>query len=208
MEILDVLNWRYATKKYNKQKVSDEKIKKIISAINLSASSLGIQPYRLFLIENNDLRKKLSAASFNPQVQEASHLILFAAFDSIKQESIENYINLIAKVRQMPVEKLIDFKGMLQGLLNNTDQENFVWSSKQAYIGLGTGLIAAASEKVDATPMEGFNAEEFDKLLGLNEKGLKSVVLLALGYRDEENDFLAKLKKVRLPITEFVSHLK
>ncbi|WP_130734019.1 NAD(P)H-dependent oxidoreductase [Flavobacterium sp. J27] len=208
MEILDVLNWRYATKKYNKQKVSDEKIKKIISAINFSASSLGIQPYRLFLIENNDLRKKLSAASFNPQVQEASHLILFAAFDSIKQESIENYINLIAKVRQMPVEKLIDFKGMLQGLLNNTDQENFIWSSKQAYIGLGTGLIAAASEKVDATPMEGFNAEEFDKLLGLNEKGLKSVVLLALGYRDEENDFLAKLKKVRLPIAEFVLHLK
>ena len=114
----------------------------------------------------------------------------------------------VAKERNMPEENLSDFKNTIEtSLLSRTDKENFIWSSKQAYIALGTGLIAAANLQVDATPKEGFDAEKFDTVLGLKEKGLKSVVLLSPGYRDEENDFLAKLKKVRLPKDEFVTEI-
>ena len=208
MKLIEDLNWRYATKKYSTQKVSEDDLGKIIDAIGLSASSAGIQPYRLFVIEDPEMRKELGSDSFNPQIVEASHLLLFAAFDSISQETIDNYIRLVAKVREMPVEDLAGFKSALGALLTRTDDENFIWSAKQAYIALGTGLIAAAALHVDATPMEGFNTEKFDEVLGLKEKGLKSVVLLALGYRDEENDKYAKLKKVRVPKEEFVIRIK
>jgi len=208
MKLIEDLNWRYATKKYSTQKVNGEDLEKIIDAINLSASSTGIQTYRLFVIEDPEMRKELGSDSFNPQIVEASHLLLFAAFDSISQETIDNYIRLVAKVREMPVEDLAGFKSALGALLTRTDDENFIWSAKQAYIALGTGLIAAAALHVDATPMEGFNTEKFDEVLGLKEKGLKSVVLLALGYRDEENDKYAKLKKVRAPKEEFVTRIK
>jgi len=208
MKLIENLNWRYATKKYSTQKVNGDDLEKIIDAINLSASSTGIQTYRLFVIEDPEMRKELGSDSFNPQIVEASHLLLFAAFDSISQETIDNYIRLVAKVREMPVEDLAGFKSALGALLTRTDDENFIWSAKQAYIALGTGLIAAAALHVDATPMEGFSTEKFDEVLGLKEKGLKSVVLLALGYRDEENDKYAKLKKVRVPKEEFVIRIK
>ena len=208
MKLIEDLNWRYATKKYSTKKVNGEDLEKIIDAINLSASSAGMQTYRLFVIENPEMRKELGADSFNPQIVEASHLLLFAAFDSISQETIDNHIRLVAKVREMSVEDLADFKNALGVLLTRTDDENFIWSAKQAYIALGTGLIAAANLQIDATPMEGFNNEKFDEILGLRDKGLKSVVLLALGYRDEENDKYAKLKKVRVPKEEFAIRIK
>ncbi len=208
MKLIEDLNWRYATKKYSTRKVTADDLEKIIDAINLSASSAGMQTYRLFIIENPEMRKELGSDSFNPQIVEASHILLFAAFDSISQATIDNYIQLVAKVREMPVEDLADFKSALGVLLTRTDDENFIWSAKQAYLALGTGLIAAATLQIDATPMEGFNAEKFDEVLGLKDKGLKSVVLLALGYRDEENDIYAKLKKVRVPKEEFVTRIK
>jgi nitroreductase len=208
MELIEALQWRYATKKYSDKKVSDEILERIVTAINLSASSYGLQPYRLFVVDNAHLRKELSMYSSNPQITEASHLLVFAAFDSINEESIDTYIELIARERNMPVENLEMFrKEGLGGLLAQTDDQYFNWAAKQAYIALGTALIAAAAEKVDATPMEGFDAENFDEVLGLKDKGLKSVVLISLGYRDEENDSLARLKKVRWPNDEFVKHI-
>ena len=209
MELIEALQWRYATKKYSNKKVPDDVLDRIITAIQLSASSLGTQPYRLFVIENPDIRKSLGMHSFNPQITEASHLLLFAAFDTIKKETIEKYIELIANEREIPVENLAVFREKaLNGLLLKTDAENFIWATKQAYIALGTGLIAAATEKVDATPMEGFDGEKFDQVLGLRQKGLKSVVLLSLGYRNEETDSYARLKKVRWPKGEFVTMIK
>lgn len=206
MKLIDDLKWRYATKKFSNRRVSDEDLEKIIEAINLSASSIGMQTYRLFVIDNPLLKKKLAEGSFNSQIAEASHLLVFAAFDSISQETIDNYIQLVAKKRDTPVAQLADFKNTISShFLTQTDNDKFIWSTKQAYIGLGTGLIAAATLKIDATPMEGFDAEKFDKLLGLKEKKLKSVVLLALGYRDEEHDYSAKLKKVRISKQEFAT---
>lgn len=209
MELIEDLKWRYAAKKFSTKKVSDENVTKIIEAINLSASSIGMQTYRVFVVENSEIQKKLGEGSFNGQIAESSHLLVFAAFDSIKEETIDKYINLIASERDSNVNELADFKNMISGyLLARSDEENFFWSAKQAYIGLGTALIAAANLKIDSTPMEGFDAERFDSILGLREKGLKSVVLLALGYRDEENDWNAKLKKVRLPKEDFAAFIK
>jgi len=208
LELIEALRWRYATKKYSDKKVSDEILERIVTAINLSASSFGLQPYRLFVVDNVHLRKELSKYSFNPQITEASHLLVFAAFHSIDEASIDTYIELIARERNIPVENLEVFrKEGLGGLLAKTDDQYFNWAAKQAYIALGTALIAAAAEKVDATPMEGFNAEKFDEKLGLKDKGLRSVVLISLGYRDEENDSLARLKKVRWPNDEFVKYI-
>lgn len=208
MDLIESLNWRYATKKFSNEKLQEDKLQKIIDAINLSASSVGIQPYRLLVAENKELRKELGADSFNSQIAESSHLLVFAAYTGIKKEHIENYIRFIGEKRNTPEENLSDLKNSIEGyLLNRTDEENFIWATKQAYIALGTGLIAAADLQVDATPMEGFNSEKFDEILGLKEKGLKSVVLLALGYRDEENDSFSKLKKVRLPKEEFVTEI-
>lgn len=209
MELLQALEWRYATKKISNKKVAHEKLQQILEAINLSASSTGMQTYRVFVIENPELQKEFGYGSFNVQIADSSHLLVFAAFETVNNEMIENYIQFIAEERSMPVENLAGFKAALvDGLLNRIDEEHFIWSAKQAYIGLGTGLIAAANSKVDSTPMEGFDTERFDKLLGLKAKKLKSVVLLALGYRDEENDHSAKLKKVRLSMNEFVISMK
>ncbi|HUH52324.1 MAG TPA: nitroreductase family protein [Flavobacterium sp.] len=206
MKLIDDLKWRYATKKFSDKRVSPKDLDKIIEAINLSASSIGIQPYRLFIIDKPSLKKELAEGSFNSQIAESSHLLVFAAFDSITQQTIDNYIQRIAEERKESVEQLADFKNTISSyLLAQTDNDNFIWSAKQAYIGLGTGLIVAANLKIDTTPMEGFDANKFDELLKLKDQGLKSVVLLALGYRDEENDWNSKLKKVRLPKQEFAT---
>jgi len=206
MNLIESLNWRYATKKYSDRKVSADDLNKIIAATNLSASSAGLQPYRLFIVGNQELRNKLGEGSFNGQIADSSHLLVFAAFEKITEEHIETYITHIASERGLPVEALADFKAALvNGILNRTDEVNFTWAARQAYIGLGTALIAAADLQIDSTPMEGFDADKFDELLNLKEKGLKSVVTLALGYRDEEQDMYAKFKKVRLAKDDFAS---
>lgn len=206
MNLIDSLNWRYATKKFSNKKVSAEQLDKIIEATNLSASSAGMQPYRLFVIENQELKSKLGEGSFNPQIVDASHLLVFAAFEKMNEGHIEAYIHQMASVRNTSVESLADFKTMLiNGILNKTEEETFTWASRQAYIGLGTALIAAADMRIDATPMEGFDPAKFDALLNLKERNLKSVVILAIGYRDEEQDRFAKFKKVRLPREEFAT---
>lgn len=208
MELIDNLNWRYATKKFNTEKVAPDTLNQIVTAINLSASSTGMQPYRLFVIENQDLKQELGEGSFNTQIANSSHLLVFAAFEKITTEHIEDYMNHIATVRNIPVENLADFKNaIINGILSRSEEVNFQWAARQAYIGLGTGMIAAAELRVDSTPMEGFDSEKFDRLLGLTEKGLKSVVTLALGYRDTENDIFATFKKVRLPEDIFATTL-
>ncbi|WP_461126362.1 nitroreductase family protein [Spirosoma aerophilum] len=206
MNVIENLEWRYATKKFSNQKVSADDLAKILEATNLSASSTGLQPYRIFVIDNDALRKELAEGSFNAQISESSHLLVFAAFDKVTADHISAYIAHIARERGIPVEALADFKAaLIKGLLSRSDEENSAWAAKQAYIALGTALIAAAELKIDSTPMEGFDATKFDALLGLPEKGLKSVVALAIGYRDQANDHFATLKKVRLPLADFAT---
>jgi len=210
MDLHKNLKWRYTVKKYSDKKVEQYKVDKIVEAINLSATSTGLQPFRVYVIENKEVLKVLREGSFNSQIEEASHLLVFASFENITQEYIDDYMNLIAKERNISVSELADFQKALEFnfLQKSTPEENAIWAAKQSYIGLGTALIAAAELQVDSTPMEGFDPVKFDEVLKLKEKGLKSVVLLALGYRDAPNDWNVNLKKVRLPKEEFVVELK
>lgn len=199
MNLIKKLEWRYATKRMTGEKVSQEKLDRILDAIRLSASSMGLQPYNVLIVENQELRKQIQQVAFSqPQIVEASHLLIFAAWDNVNVEHVDDYINNIAEVRGVSPDTLEGFRGMMLNMAQNrTQEQNFEWAARQAYIALGTGLVAAAVEEVDAAPMEGFLPQELDKLLNLNEKGLRSVVLLALGYRDEEKDSLVNAKKVR-----------
>ena len=199
MRLLEALNWRYAVKRMNGKKVEQEKIDNILEAVRLSASSMGLQPYTVIEVESEELRKKLQPAAYNqPQIVEASHLLVFAAWENVTKEHVDEYIADIVRTREVSPESLDAFKQSLMGIVDGrTEQQKHEWAARQAYIAFGTAIAAAAEEEVDATPMEGFNPEAVDEILGLKEKGLRSVTILALGYRDAENDFLANAKKVR-----------
>ena len=198
MSITKALHWRYAAKRMNGTKIPKEKLDRILDAISLAPTSFGLQPYSVLIIENKDLLEKIKPIAMDqPQITEASALLVFAVWDKITLEKIVTYIQLIAKERNVTEDSLMPLKERIVGVLKNSDSDNFIWNSKQAYIALGFGLVAAAVEEIDSTPMEGFDKELLDNLLQLKEKGLKSSVIMTLGYRDTENDYLAKLKKVR-----------
>jgi nitroreductase / dihydropteridine reductase len=204
MDILSLLNWRYAAKRMTGKKIPQEKIEVILESIRLSASSIGLQPYRVIVIEDSALLEQIKPIANNQaQITEASHLLVFAAWDNVTEDRVDDYLNLIARERNVSLESLGAMKNYLSSLTKNSAEQNFNWAARQAYIALGTGLIAAASQEVDATPMEGFNAPALDELLGLAEKGLKSVSILPLGYRDAEQDWLVKQPKVRTPKQQF-----
>ena len=198
MSLIEALHWRYATKRMNGNIIPKEKLNIILKAIALSPSSYGLQPYSVIVIEDKGLLEKIKpAANMQPQITEASAILVFAAWDNVTAERIEAYIKRIAFVRELKEDSLTDIKKMLETLLKNTAEQNFIWNSKQTYIALGIGLVAAAEENIDSTPMEGFNHEQLDEILQLKAKGLNSVTILALGYRDVLNDYLVNLKKVR-----------
>ena len=197
--MIDNLKWRYAVKRMNGQKVSSEKVEKILEAIQLAPTSLGLQPFTVVVVTDPELRAKMSPAIYNqPQINEGSQVLVFAAWTELSNENIQKYINHIASVRGIPVESLDGMKNMIIGsVAGKTPEQILNWNSRQAYIALGFGLFAAANEQVDATPMEGFDADALDAVLGLKEKGLHSTVILTLGYRDAENDRLSSASKVR-----------
>ncbi|RKR05533.1 nitroreductase [Flavobacterium sp. 90] len=206
MNLIENLKWRYATKAYNNIKVTEDKVDQILEAINLSASSCGLQSYRVFVVSNPEIQQKLGADSYNGQISSCSHLLVFAAFTDMSSTYIDDYMAMTEKQRGLDSGALSGFRNGLHSYFNNINAEQkALWAAKQAYIALGTALIAAAELKVDATPIEGFNAATIDAVLGLKEKGLHSTVILALGYRDSEKDYMAATKKVRLPINEMIT---
>lgn len=198
MNTLEALEWRYACKRMTGEKIPKEKLDNILESIRLAPSSFGLQPYSIIVIENIELLNKIQPIAYmQAQVVEASVLLVFAAWDSLTQEKINDYISLVAKERNISEDNLKHVKESIESQLKNTNEESFAWNARQAYIALGVGLVAAAMQKIDSCPMEGFNNTDLDEILQLKERGLKSVALLALGYRNEELDMLAKAKKVR-----------
>ena len=198
MSITKALHWRYATKRMNGSKIPKEKLDAILDAISLTPTSFGLQPFSVLVIENKELLEKIKPIAMNqPQITEASALLVFAAWDKLTLEKIEDYTTLIAKERNVTIESLKNMQDVIASQLKNSDSDNFIWNSKQAYIALGFALVAAAVEEIDSTPMEGFDKNLLDNLLQLKEKGLRSSVIMTLGYRDSKNDYLANLKKVR-----------
>jgi nitroreductase len=211
MHYLEQLNWRYATKRYNGEQVPEAALKNILEAVKLAPSSLGLQPFEVLVIEDAALREKIAPAAYNqPAITESGALLVFTVWKSISQEQVDSYINRMAAIRNLPAESLDGFKNMiLSSIQNKTTEQLTNWNARQAYIALGYATAAAAMEKIDSTPMEGFDPAKIDELLGLAETGKTAVLLLALGFRDAEKDSLAKLPKVRreISIREMPIHL-
>jgi len=209
MELIDALNWRYATKKMNGQPVPQEKVDKILEAASLAPTSSGLQPFEIIVITNPELKEKIKTiANGQSQITDGSHVLIFAAWDRYTEDRINQIFTHMNTERGVPDSATDAYRTMLiEVYTKQTAQQNFEHAARQAYISFGTAIAAAAELKVDATPMEGFDSEALDTLLGLPEKGLKSVTILPLGYRDESNDWLFKLKKVRRPKEEFITEI-
>ena len=199
MELIDKLNWRYAAKAMNGEKVEQEKIDNIIEAISLSPTSSGLQPFEVIVITNQELKEKIRPISWNQSViTDCSHLLVFAAWDTYTPERINKMFDLTNTVRGFKNEGWENYRQMLLSSYPQKDAEvNFNHAAKQAYIAFSQAISAAAFQGVDTTPLEGFDADALDEILGLREKGLRSCVMLPIGYRDTEKDWLVNLKKVR-----------
>jgi len=199
MSLLDSLKWRYAVKRMNGNKIPEATMNTILEATKLAPSSFGLTPYNIIVIEDEETRKKLQPHFYNqPQVGESSALVIFATWNSITEKEVAQFMQEIAEERGVPVESLNDFAGYINGSIKNLTPEQLqIWAAKQTYIALGFALVAAATEEIDATPMEGFKPDAVDEALGLKELGLHSTVAVTLGYRDAANDYLSGAKKVR-----------
>jgi nitroreductase len=200
MELIKSLEWRYATKKMNGDKIPQDKLNRILEATRLAPSSYGLTPYQVIVVESQELKEKLVPACYGQtQLADSSVVLVFATWDAIMTENgVDDYINNIADQRNIPVNVLDDFKGMMMGTISNmSEEQKTIWAQKQAYIGLGVSIVASAVEEVDSTPMEGFVPAQVDEILGLKDMGLSSVVILTLGYRDTEGDSLSTMKKIR-----------
>lgn len=210
MSTIDALKWRYATKKMNGEKVSQDKVDQILTAAHLAPTSSGLQPFKIIVVSNQELKEKIKALSFGQsQITDCSHLLIFAAWDNYTEERIKSVFSRTNAERGVPDSATADYVNTLISMYTaKTEEENFNHAAKQAYIGFGVALTEAALLKVDATPMEGFNPAELDELLGLRAKGLRSTTLLPLGYRDAAGDWLVNLKKVRTPLEDFIIEFK
>lgn len=194
----------------NGEPVEQEKVDKIIAAAHLAPTSSGLQPFKVIVITNQDLKEKIAPIAYNQsQVLDSSHLLVFAAQENYTGKGIDKVFDRMNTERGLPLDTTDAYKNQLKTtLLSKSAEENFHHAAKQAYLAFGAAIVEAAVLKVDATPMEGFDAPALDELLGLKEKGLKSVTLLPLGHRDENGDWLANLKKVRTPKDEFLIEMK
>ncbi len=209
--LLNLLQWRYATKKFNPAKVvPQDKLDRILEAVRLTATSSGLQPYEVIVVTQREAREHILPVAWNQaQVVDASHLLVFAAWDNYTAERINMMFDLVNDERGFKNEGWESYRQMLLGTYVPRDAEvNYQHAARQAYIGVGTALIAAAEEQVDATPMEGFDPKAVDHILGLDKRGLRSVVIMPLGYRADEGDWLANLKKVRRSRENFVTEVK
>ena len=199
MELIDKLKWRYAAKAMNGQKVAQEKIDTIIEAASLAPTSSGLQPFEIMVVTNQEIKEKIRAIGWNQSlITDCSHLLVFAAWDNYTVERINKMFDLTNEIRGFKNEGWENYRQMLLGLYPQRDPEvNFQHAARQAYIAFSQAIAAAAFEGVDSTPIEGFDENALDEILGLRAKGLRSCVILPLGYRDAENDWLVNLVKVR-----------
>ena len=204
------LNWRYATKKMDPSKsVPEEKVEAILEAIRLAPTSSGLQPFEVIVVTDPEVRAKLKEAAFDQeQLVDGSHLLVFAAWDNYTEARIDGVVTETGEARGGVTEALTGYYDRLKGMyLPRPEEVNFEHAARQAYIGLGLALTAAAFEEVDSTPMEGFEADKFDEILGLRERGLRSVAIMPLGYRDPEGDWLNGQTKVRRDADKFITRV-
>jgi len=210
-DLLNKLEWRYACKKMDPTKVvPQDKVERIIEAARLAPTSSGLQPFEIIVVTNAAVREQIKPKAWGQaQITDGSHLLVFAAWDNYTAERINMMFDLTNTERGSTNEGWENYRQMLlKNYPARTPEVNYEHAARQAYIGLGASLIAAAFEEVDATPMEGFDPAAIDEILGLGARGLRSVVLVPLGYRAAEGDWLVNLKKVRRPTLQFVTEVK
>lgn len=189
-----------------KKKVSEEDLDKILEAARLAPTSSGLQPFRLIVVENQELKEKMVKGALNPEVmRDCSHVLVFAAWDSYSNEKIDKVYDHHTDVRELPRGRFGSYTDQIKQIYGaQTPEQHFAHTARQTYIALGLAMAQAAELKIDSTPAEGFSNEVVDEILNLKELGLKSVTLLYLGYRDTEKDWLSQMKKVRIPMEEFI----
>jgi nitroreductase len=209
MELIDKLEWRYAAKAMNGTSVPQEKIDAIVEAARLAPTSSGLQPFEILVVTNLEIKERIKAIAWNQSVvTDCSHLLVFAAWDTYTAERINNMFDLTNEIRGFKNEGWENYRQRLLSMYPpRPAEENFIHAAKQAYIAFGLAIAAAAFEGVDSTPMEGFDPAALDEILNLKAKRLKSVLLLPLGYRNAEKDWLVNLKKVRRSKKDFVTEL-
>jgi nitroreductase len=206
MSIIKSLQWRYATKKFDATKnLPEAKLSILKEAFNLTALSYGLQTLKMVVVKDRKLRERLVEVAFGQrQVADASHLLVLCVQSDINADDVEDHFQTVKEVRETPDEILEPFKAQLKSTIESMPEaKKLDWAARQAYIALGNLMTVCAVEAIDSCPMEGFIPEKLDEVLNLNEKGLKSVLLLPVGYRAED-DMFSQLKKVRKPITETV----
>lgn len=207
MSLIENLKWRHAVKAYDStKKVTQEDLNKILEAARLAPTSSGLQPFRVIVVENQELKEQMVKGALNPEVmKDSSHVLVFAAWDRYSPEKIDEVYDYHTDVRELPRGRFSSYTDQLKTIYSaQTAEENFAHTARQTYIALGLAMAQAAELKIDSTPAEGFSNDVVDEILGLKELGLKSVTLLYLGYRDAENDWLSKMKKVRIPMDQFI----
>ena len=207
MSLIEDLQWRHAVKAYDSsKKVSHDDLNKILEAARLAPTSSGLQPFRVIVVENQELKEKMVQGALNPEVmKDSSQVLVFAAWNSYSDAKIDSVYDHHTDVRDLPRGRFGSYTDKLKEIYGNqTAEEHFAHTARQTYIALGLAMAQAAELKIDSTPAEGFSNEIVDEILGLKEMGLRSVTLLYLGYRDEEKDYLSHMKKVRIPMEEFI----
>lgn len=204
MNLIENLKWRYATKKFDSsKKVSETDLKKLKEAIQLSASSFGLQLYKVLIIENKELKTQLKSASWDqPQITDASHLLIFCNYTEVDEKNIDDYIYLKSKIQNIDAKNLEGYSDFIKSTIGSFPEHmKKEWTAKQTYIAMGNLLTACAELKIDACPMEGFDIEKYNDILELNKKGLSAAVVTTIGYRSEE-DITANAPKVRKPLND------
>ena len=208
-DILSTRHWRYATKKFDSDKrIPEEEIEQLLEAIRLSASSYGLQPYSVYVINSEETRQELRPHSWNQsQITDASHLLVFASRTDFDDSLIESYLDETSRIRNIDKENLNGYGDFMKNTLSPWAKDRKAdWSARQAYIALGNGLQAAAELGLDTCAIEGFGPAEYDRILQLDEKKLSACVVMAVGYRSEE-DGNQHLAKVRTPKDDFITYI-
>lgn len=210
MELLSALNKRFVSKKMNGTPVAEHLVNDIIEAARLAPTSSGIQPFKIIVITNPELKAKIQPIAFNQsQIVDGSHILIFASWDKYTEERLTEFFNMSNTLRGLPLDGTDGYKAQLLGMFGAmTDDQQYAHAAHQSYIALGTAIVAAAMHNVDATPMEGFNNAALDELLNLKALGLKSTTMLVLGKSDEAKDWMRNMKKVRRPVEDFVIEMK
>ena len=207
MNFIEKLKERHATKAMNGQQVPQEKIGSILEARRLAPTSSGLQPFEVYVVTDQEVKTQIRAIAWNQSpVTDCSHLLVFAAWDNYTADRINHMFDLTNEIRGFKNEGWENYRQkLLAGYPQKDAETNYQHAARQTYIAFIAGIAQAAFEGVNSTPMEGFDPAALDKILGLREKGLRSTLLLPLGYVDEDNDWLAKLVKVRKPMSELVT---